>query len=409
MHVDLNNFYASVECMLNPKLSGKDVAVCGASEDRHGIVLAKSKEAKLKGVKTGMTIWEAKKLAPNLIVLTANFPLYLKYSKIVRGIFENYTDLIEPFGIDESWLDVTASLNILGSPFEIATKIKNEIFEKTKLTVSIGISFNKIFAKLGSDIAKNDEIVEISKNNFKQIVWPRPVEELLYVGKATKRKLNKLNIFSIGDLANYDVEILNKKLGKWGNYIHDFANGKDLTPVRNMMQIAPIKSIGNSMTVYKDLRTPQEVKVVLTLLSGSIISRLRDLYVQTYNIIHIHITKSNLESLSFQKKVEESTLSTVKLTNQAYNLILENYNFFEPIRAIGISVSGLNFSFKQENIFQNKKLEKLELAASSIQKKYGNTKFKRAILLIDKKLSELDIKEEHIIHPESFFRGNTSH
>lgn len=409
MHVDLNNFYASVECMLNPNLNGKDVAVCGASEDRHGIVLAKSKEAKTKGVKTGMTIWEAKKLAPNLIIITANFPLYLKYSKIVRSIFENYTDLIEPFGIDESWLDITASLNILGKPFDIAKKIKNEIYEKTKLTVSIGISFNKIFAKLGSDIASNDEIIEISESNFKQIVWPRPVEELLYVGKATKRKLNKLNIFTIGELANYNVKILNKKLGKWGNYIYDFANGKDISPVRNMMQNAPIKSIGNSMTVYKDLTNLQEVKVVLTLLSDSIISRLRDLFVQSYSIIHVHITKNNLESESFQKRIFEENLSAIKLTNFAYNLLLKNYNFFIPIRAVGISVSGLNFSFKQENIFLNKKLEKLELTANRIQKKYGNTIFKRATLLIDKKLSGVDIKEEHVIHPESFFRGKSSH
>lgn len=408
MHVDLNNFYASVECMLNPALQGKNVAVCGAPEDRHGIILAKSKEAKNLGVKTGMTIWEAKNLAPDLITITANFPLYLKYSKIVRKIFEKYTDYIEPFGIDESWLDVTQSINLLGSPFEIAKKIKKDIFEKTKLTVSIGVSYNKIFAKLGSDLADNDEIVEITKENFKEVVWNLPCENLLYVGKKTKKKLNHLNIFTIGELANFDKNLLIKKLGKWGEYLHNFANGKDLSPVRNLLESASIKSIGNSMTNYKDITNLQELKIILTLLSESVVSRLRDLGVKGFSVVHAHITKNDLTSDGWQKRINEHILSSTKLTEIAFMIIVGNFNFEINLRGVGVAVSGLKWDNNiQEKILEDKKLSKLEKYEScinKIQKKYGNRKIKKAIVLADKKLSEMDIKEEHVIHPENFFR-----
>lgn len=408
LHIDLNNFYASVECMLNPDLQGKNIAVCGAPEDRHGIILAKSKEAKKLGVKTGMTIWEAKNLAPDLITITANFPLYLKYSKIVRKIFENYTDFIEPFGIDESWLDVTASVNLFGTPKQIAKKIKDEIFQKTKLTVSIGVSYNKIFAKLGSDIADNDEIVEITEDNYKQVVWPLPCENLLYVGKRTKKKFNHLNIFTIGDLANYDKNLLIKKLGKWGEYLHDFANGKDLSPVRNIASSVPIKSIGNSMTNYKDISTPSELKVVLTLLSESVVSRLRDLGIKGFSVVHAYITKTDLSSDGWQKKLDSYILSSTKLTTYAYDLILNNFNFDINLRGAGVSVSGLKWDNKvQEKMMEDKKLLKLEefeSCVNKIQKKYGSSKIKKAWILTDKRLNNLDIKEEHVIHPENFFR-----
>ena len=408
LHVDLNNFYASVECLSRPELKGKNIAVCGAPEDRHGIVLAKNSKAKKLGIKTGMTIWEAKKIAPDIVILTANFPLYLKYSKIVRKIFENYTDFVEPFGIDESWLDITASLNILGSPREIAQKIIDEIYTKTGLTVSIGVSFNKIFAKLGSDIAGENEIVTINEDNYKNIVWPLPCENLLYVGKATKKKLNKLNIFTIGELAKYNINNLKLKLGKWGEYLHDFANGNDLSPVRNILSHAPVKSIGNSMTNYKDISTIQELKVLCFLLAECILSRLRDLAVVSFNTIHVHVTKSDLSSLSWQKKLNEKIMSSTQLAELSTEIVENNYSFNLNIRAVGICVSGLEWGkIYQENLMKTskqKKLEKLELCAYKIQKKHGNSKIKKALIMTDKKLSNLDIKSEHIIHPENFFR-----
>lgn len=408
LHVDLNNFYASVECLNRPELKDKNVAVCGAPEDRHGIVLAKSASAKKLGVKTGMTIWEAKKIAPDIVILTANFPLYLKYSKIVRKIFENYTDFIEPFGIDESWLDITASLNILGSPLEIAEKIKTEIFDKTGLTVSIGVSYNKIFAKLGSDIAGANEIVFIDCENYKNVVWPLPCENLLYVGKATKKKLNKLNIFTIGELANCDKSMLVIKLGKWGEYLHDFANGKDLSPVRNILSHAPIKSIGNSMTNYKDINNIDELKVVFFLLAESIVSRLKDLSVSSFRTVHVYITKADLSTSGWQKRLSKDTISSTVLAEIATSITLENYDFNFAIRGAGISVSGLSWHKTIQQDFtktlKEEKLEQLENCVYKIQKKYGNTKIKKALILTDKKLSNLDIKSEHVIHPENFFR-----
>lgn len=408
LHIDLNNFYASVECVQNPTLRGKNVAVTGAEEDRHGIILAKSKEAKALGIKTGMTIWQAKKLAPDLITITANFPLYLKYSNIVRKVFEKYTDFIEPFGIDESWIDVTDSLKIFNSAKEIALKIIEEINKTTGLTVSIGISYNKVFAKLGSDLAGINEIIEIDENNFKSIVWPLPCENLLYVGKATKKKLNHFNIFTIGDLANYNKTLLEKKLGKWGGYLHDFANGKEASPVRQMQLMPPVKSVGNSMTNYKDITNEEELKVVLFLLSESVVSRLRDLGAISFSVIHVGITKTNLEVEHFQKKLNSPILSSTILAKEALKLLNKNFNFEIFIRAVSVSVSNINFveNEKQLEIFDNfkqQKLEKLEKVANKIQKKHGNTKFKKAIILEDDKLSNLDIKEEHIIHPESFF------
>lgn len=409
LHVDLNNFYASVECMINPDLQGKNVAVCGAPEDRHGIILAKSKEAKKLGIKTGMTIWEAKNLAPDLITITANFPLYMKYSKIVRKIFENYTDFIEPFGIDESWLDITQSINLLGSPIQIAKNIKDEIYKKTKLTVSIGVSFNKIFAKLGSDLADNDEILEITENNYQELIWQLPCENLLYVGRKTKKKLNYLNIFTIGDLAQFDKYLLIKKLGKWGEYLHDFANGKDMSPVRNLEDEIPIKSIGNSMTNYKDITNEKDLKIILTLLCESVVSRLRDLGIKGFCVVHAHITKTDLSTDGWQRRLNSHILSSTKLVEIAYNLILQNFNFDNiALRGAGVSVGGLKWDSNiQEKLIEDKKekkLEEYESCVNKIQKKYGNSKIKKAIVLTDKRLSDMNIKEEHIIHPENFFR-----
>ena len=208
LHSDLNSFYASVEIMLNPDLRGKPVAVCGSTENRHGIVLAKSELAKRCGVKTAMVNWEAKQLCKDLILVPPQYEQYMKYSKLAREIYCRYTDLVEPFGMDECWLDVTDSGMLFGSGFDIAQRIRREMKEELGLTVSVGVSFNKIFAKLGSDMKKPDAVTEISIDDYKEKVWPLPVSELLYVGPATTRKLMKMNIHTIGDLANCQPELL---------------------------------------------------------------------------------------------------------------------------------------------------------------------------------------------------------
>ena len=216
LHSDLNNFYASVECLLHPELRDKYVAVCGSQEDRHGIVLAKNGRAKAKGVKTGEAIWEAKKKCPELVIVPPTFSEYAKYSKIVREIYKRYTNQIEPFGMDECWLDVTGSTRLFGSGVNIAHEIRKAVKDETGLTVSIGVSFNKIFSKLGSDLKKPDAVTVITKQNYKTVVWSLKANELLGVGRATSKKLASMGIFTIGDIANTPADVLQKKLGKFG-------------------------------------------------------------------------------------------------------------------------------------------------------------------------------------------------
>ena len=254
LHSDLNNFYASVELLKHPECKDLPVAVTGSVEDRHGIVLAKNQIAKSFGVKTGEVIWQAKNKCKNLVTLPADFDAYTKISRAVREIYARFTDHIEPFGIDECWLDVTDSLKLFGSGEQIAESIRQAVKDEIGVTVSIGVSFNKVFAKLGSDMKKPDAITVISQENFKNKVWVLPVEELLYVGKATKRKLNTLGIHTIGDLAKTDKKIISNMLGVWGRTLHNYANGLDDSPV-GARNDGEIKSIGigyyyDEMTYY---------------------------------------------------------------------------------------------------------------------------------------------------------------
>lgn len=216
LHSDMNCFYASVEMMLNPELQGKAVAVCGSTENRHGIVLAKSEKAKQAGIKTGMVNWEAKRFCPDLILVPPQYEQYLKYSNMAREIYQEYTDLVEPYGMDECFLDVTASQVLYGSGKEIADQIRCRMKNELGLTVSIGISFNKIFAKLGSDMKKPDAITNIEESEWKQKVWPLRVSELLFCGRSTTKKLEQVGIYTIGDLAEMDHDYVNQLLGKMG-------------------------------------------------------------------------------------------------------------------------------------------------------------------------------------------------
>ena len=231
LHSDLNNFYASVECLYNPELQGKPVAVCGSQSSRHGIVLAKNYVAKAMGIKTGEVIWQAKQKCPGLIVVPPNFSLYLKFSRLATEIYRDYTDLIEPFGIDESWLDISSSAGLFGSGEKIAHEIRNRIKEEMGVTVSIGVSFNKVFAKLGSDLKKPDAVTIINQANFRQKIWPLPAKELLYVGRATSKKLDRVGISTIGAIAAAPREFLVNLLGKWGEALWVFANGYDVSIV----------------------------------------------------------------------------------------------------------------------------------------------------------------------------------
>ena len=269
LHSDMNSFYASVEMMLNPSLRGKAVAVCGSTEDRHGIVLAKSELAKKAGVKTGMVNWEARKVCPNLVMVRPQYDQYLKYSKLAHQIYYRYTDLVEPFGMDECWLDVTRS-GCYGTPLEIAEKIRASTREELGLTVSIGVSFNKIFAKLGSDMKKPDAITSISREEFKEKVWPLPASDLIYVGRATEAKLAKFGIHTVGQLAAVSPDLLRSWFGINGIKLWHYANGTDESRVMQKDFISPVKSIGHGITCTADLENEDEVYRVMLELSQDI-------------------------------------------------------------------------------------------------------------------------------------------
>lgn len=402
LHSDLNNFYASVEVLKHPEYKDLPLVVCGSVENRHGIVLAKNQIAKEYNIKTGDVLWEARQKCKDIVAVEADHNSYEVMSKKVREIYSRFTDHIESFGIDECWLDLTDSVKNFGTGEQIAERIRQTIKSELGLTVSIGVSFNKVFAKLGSDMKKPDAITVIDKTNYKQKVWPLPAKELLFVGKSTEKKLQQLGIKTIGDIANSSPKMLDKLLGVWGSTLYRYACGLDDSPVVDKPE--DVKSIGNSLTLYKDFSTLEQVKVLLLLLSESVASRLRDSGLGRANTVKLTITDNNLKTYGKQIKLDSPTSYAVDIANAAYGLFEGLYNWDKPVRAAGIAVSDFTFNSEQiflgENIRKNDKLDKLDLAVDNIRKKYGNTSLQRARILQDKKLAESDIKGESIIKKE---------
>jgi len=276
LHCDMNNFYASVEAFYDPALREVPMAVGGDPEQRHGIVLAKNYIAKKYGVITGEALWQAKRKCPDIIFIYPHYDRYLKFSRLANALYEQYTDQVEPFGLDESWLDVTGSVHLFGSGREIANTLRQRIKEELGITASIGVSYNKIFSKLASDMKKPDATTEISTDNFKETVWPLPVSELLYIGSATKKKLHGYGIHTIGQLAKTDCRTLEYWFGKIGVMLWSFANGIDNSTVSNIAAKSLIKSIGNSTTTPRDLVTDDDIKITIYMLAESVAARLRE-------------------------------------------------------------------------------------------------------------------------------------
>lgn len=402
LHVDLNNFYASVERILNPELEGKFIGVCGSVENRHGIILAKSENAKKLGVKTGMVIKDALKLCPNLVLIEANHDNYIKYSKLVREIYRDYTDRIEAFGIDECWLDVTDSIKLFGSGEKIANEIRERVKKEYGLTVSVGVSFNKVFAKLGSDLKKPDATTVISVENFKEKVWGLPVSELLFVGKSTAEKLNKINVKTIGDLAKLDKDYIVKKFGKWGETLHDYALGNENSPVLKDDESDEIKSVGNSITCYRDLTTLEDVKIVLTVLAESVSARVIKHGLGRAETLSISIRDNNLKTISRQCKFYVPTNLPDDITNASYELFQKNYDFSYPVRTLGVSVSDFSGDVEQITVYEKEydKKARLNTAINGIKDKYGNGSVLKGIVLKDKKFMREDPEGTHVVHPD---------
>ena len=385
--------------------------VVGSKEDRHGIVLAKNMIAKGYGVKTGDVYWEAKqKCGGTLIEVQADFSTYINVSREVRKIYEDYADRIEAYGIDECWLDVSSSLKLFGNGREIAETIRERIKKEIGLTVSIGVSWNKIFAKLGSDMKKPDAVTEITPENYKLKVWTLPVEDLLYVGKATQQKLNRMGIKTIGDLAQADEQTLVNLLGKWGSYLHTFANGKDESPVTKIGEEESIKSIGNSLTVYRDLMDENDVEPVIYLLADSVCARMREAGLNKARTVHVYARANNLVGYQKQGKLPRPSATQQDVAKTAFKLFKEVYPWEKSVRSLGISVSGFLFGNEQLDLFgdleKDEKQKRLDNAIDKLRAKYGNNIIQAAIVYNDPKLKDLDIKGEHTIHPYSFFKNN---
>ncbi len=398
LHVDLNSFYASVECLLDDSLQGKPVAVSGAVSERHGVILAKNELAKKAGIKTGMTTFEAKRLIPDLVVCETHFDKYVKYSKAVKSIFYEYTDQVESFGIDEAWLDVTKTKKLNGDAFLIADEIRNRVKNEIGLTVSIGVSFNKIFAKLGSDLKKPDAITVIDEDNFKEKIYNLPVENLLYVGRATKRKLNKLTIKTIGDLARFDESVLQLHLGKVGVMLKSYAMGLDNSPVKKYDEFDDYKSIGNSLTFYRDLESNLDVETLLILIAESVCSRMTDYGYKYARTITLVVTDNLLStSIKMSKFVHPTNLPS-EVSDKAMQLFKSTFNWTNRVRGLGISLSDftneeqLSFDFDVKN---HERKETLEKTVENIRKRFGRSAISRAVVLREEKFQELDIKYGH--------------
>ncbi len=410
LHSDLNNFYASVEMLRRPELKDVPLAVCGSFEDRHGVVLAKNMLAKAAGVKTGEAFFQARRKCPDLTSVPADFPSYLRVSRAVREIYARYTDLIEPFGIDECWLDVTGSRNMFGDGVKIANEIREAVKREIGVTVSVGVSFNKIFAKLGSDMKKPDAVTEISPENYKDTAWKLPVSDLLYVGKSTARKMSLLGVATIGDLARADEARLVQELGKWGKVLHDYAAGLDTSPVAPTGAEREVKSIGNSLTCYRDLTTEEDVHLLFLLLAESVASRVLESGLGKAGTVKIYVTDSELNHFGKQGKPARPTRNAKEIADCGMQLFRALYGWKFPVRALGVAVS--DFSDAQQlDLFGDasaeEKEDRLDAAVKKLRDKYGNRALQRATILGDKRLAEMDIKGAHIVHPEGHRGGQT--
>ena len=380
LHCDLNCFFASVELLRYPALRDVPVAVCGDPESRHGIVLAKNEAAKQLGVKTAETIWQARQKAPHLITLPPHHGLYREYSRKVNAIYGQYTDLVEPFGIDESWLDITNSMHLFGGDGKaIADQLRKRLREELGLTISVGVSFNKIFAKLGSDYKKPDATTIIDRGNWQAIVWPLPVGDLLGVGRSTQKLLRQYGVETIGQLAAFPRQTLETLLGKHGTQLHDYANGLENSPVRPQHEAEPVKSVGNGTTFPQNLTRWEEVRSGLAVLSDSVAARLRRQGLYCGGVA-LTIRNAQFRQFSRQVRLDAPTHLQKDIYQTALALARQSWHAPDPIRALTVTALYLTDSadsFQQLDLLdgaaaqREEKQERLEQAMDAIRGKYG--------------------------------------
>lgn len=386
LHCDLNNFFASVELLSRPEWKQVPMAVCGSVEARHGVILAKNEPAKRYGVKTAETLWEARRKCPQLITVPPHPDQYRIFSRRAHRVYERFTDRIEPFGIDECWLDVTGSVPLFGSGEEIAHAIRRAVKEELGLTVSVGVSFNKVFAKLGSDLKKPDAVTVIRRAEFQKLLWPLPVETLIGVGKSTLRILHGMGVITIGDLAQAPLSTLRAALGKNGEQLGKNARGQDFSPVLSTQEQPPAKSIGRSTTCPQDLMKPEQVRRVILTLADEVAKELRA-HGALAGGIQIGVRDSQLRTREFQRRFLQPTRLTRQLLDAGMALFEEHWSWRLPVRALGLRVSPL--IGEGENIQlalgcdpqKTAQEETLEALMAKLQKKYGRGTLMRAAFL----------------------------
>lgn len=413
LHSDANCFYASVEMLHHPEFRTLPMAVGGDPETRHGIILTANYIAKHRGVKTGSALWEAREACPGLVIVPPNYDQYLRFSRYLRELYGEYTDYVEAFGLDECWLDVSESCGIRGDGEKIANEINRRVKDELGLTVSVGVSWNKIFAKFGSDYKKPDAVTCVSRENYREIVWNRPVSALLYVGRATSSKLRKFGINTIGELAETDPRFLQRHFGKTGLTLSVFANGQDRTPVSRIGEEAPVKSVGNGMTMPYDLKTDEEVRVSCYMLSESVARRLRENGLAGY-VVELYVRDSDLRGLTRQHRIDVPTNISCEIAEEAFRLFRENYRWEKPIRGLCVRVSGLTGESRpyQLSLFQNeesrRKQRMMDQTVETIRRRFGDDSIRRGLMAFGPRITPRK-RQEQVIHPLSYFqRGNLS-
>ncbi len=379
LHCDCNSFFASVETVLNPAYAGVPMAVCGSSEERHGIVLAKNELAKRYGIETAETVWSAKKKCPSLVIAPPHHDAYVEFSHRINQIYDRYTDLVEPFSIDESWLDVTGSVNLFGDGLSIAEQIRQTVKKEIGVTISIGVSFNKMFAKMGSDYKKPDAITVISKDNFKQIIHPLPVRAMMYVGPRTAAELEKCNIRTVGALAAASPAFLAGRFGKAGEAMHAYANGVDESPVLSCADRAAPKSVGNGMTFRHDIVTAEELRAAYGFLAEEVAARLRAAGRRAMTV-SVAIKDTMLQTVSRQMPLEHATNLGRELADAAMRLTYRAWNVGRPVRALTVTAMNLISTeeggeqiglFDGEKDRRREKTTRIEDTMDKIRARYG--------------------------------------
>lgn len=419
LHSDINCCYAQIECQARPELRGKPVVVGGDEEARHGIVLAKNLIAKRAGVKTAMALWEARKACPGLVVVPPDYRLYMDVSRRAREIYYDYTDRVEPFGPDEAWLDVTGTRRCLGlSPAEIAREVSERMVAELGISVSVGVSWNKIFAKFGSDYKKPDAVTVITRENYREVVEQAPVRDLLYVGPATERKLHSSGIDTIGQLACASDELLRNRLGKMGFVLRGFARGQDATEVKPYDRDAAdvmreIKSYGNGLTAPRDICDPQSAKAYVWMLAESVAQRMREGRARARTVSVGARAADDLCTRSRQCKLPVATDVTLEVARAAWGLLreLEPLDASHPLRGIHVRASDLEPADAdlQASLFdplpRRTEMRELDASVDDLRRRYGNKCVVWGAQLVDEGAASVDAKADNTVHPVSFFHS----